>query len=355
MFEYKMRFTVLVAVAALWSSSTAPADTWHLGRDRSLKSVSPEGQDKFLLAVAEIKQLVSTGKSRDVRQAWDRLKKEFPEIAGPAFEAFIKAEMFYCRGKFTKAVRQYDKFLKEHRESRLYYVALERQLAIATAYLAGQKRPVLKIFKIRGYASGEKIAEAIVDRAPATRVAKQAAVAVAQSYEARGKFEDAYIQWSIISSRWPSGRTGRDALLGMARCKHAAYKGPNYDWSSLISAKSYYEEFKARYPKQARDIDVDKKLEQIEEQRAYKKFSVGRYYQKTHKAGEGAGQIDPGKLYYDFVIETWPNSTGAKAAKFAVEDEEANNKMQKRRRKKTIKKLEELLLGKDKSREKDSG
>ena len=118
------------------------------------------------------------------------------------------------------------------------------------------------------------------------------------------------MKWSEIASRWPAGRVGRDALLGMARCHHAAYKGPNYDASNLISTKSYYENFRSRYPKTAEKFDVDKRLQQINEQIALKHFRIGQYYQKT-------GNNMSANLYYEMIIEKWPDTTAAKMAKAA--------------------------------------
>ncbi|MEE9370304.1 MAG: hypothetical protein V3W45_02430, partial [Sedimentisphaerales bacterium] len=142
MFENKGRFVVVsAAILLLLASSMFSAETWRLGQQGELKAVSAEGKDKYLLAVAQIKKLVNTGQTEAVGEALDKLKKDFPEIAGPDLDAFIKAEMLFSKGKFTKAVRGYDKFLEEYSESALFEAALDRQFAIATAFLAGQKRP----------------------------------------------------------------------------------------------------------------------------------------------------------------------------------------------------------------------
>jgi outer membrane protein assembly factor BamD (BamD/ComL family) len=284
------------------------AETWRLGQNGDWKAVSAEGEDKYLLAVAQIKKLVNTGQTEAVSKALDKLKKDFPEIAGPDLDAFIEAEKLFSEGKFTKAVRGYDKFLAEYPESELYGAALDRQFTIATAFLAGQKRPILKVFKIKGYAKGEKIMEKIGDHAGNAPIGMKAAVAIAQSLEKRGKFAEAYDQWSHISSRWPTGQMGKEALLAMARCKHAAYMGPSYDASNLISAKSYYERFRLLYFEDAEEIDVDKKLKQIDEQLAYKQFSVGEYYRRT-------GTKQSANLYFQMVMDNWPGSSAAKMAR----------------------------------------
>ena len=106
----------------------------------------------------------------------------------------------------------------------------------------------------------------------------------------------------------------RDALLGMARNKHAVYnkppehKRPFYDASCLSTAKSYYVRFKLLYPKEARDIAIDGILAEIDEQLAYKQLSIGRYYHKT-------GNIQSANLYFDMVVNDWPDSKAAQQAK----------------------------------------
>ena len=330
-----MRFIMLAVATGLLVSSIFSAETWRLSEEGQWETVSAE--DKYLLAVAEIKKLVNMGETSAVGQAVDKLKKDFPEIAGPDLDAFIKAEMLFCEGKFTKAVSGYDKFLAEFPKSELYEAAMDRQFAIATAFLAGQKKRVLGVLAMRGYAEGAKIMERVSDQAGDAPIAKRAAVAVAQSLEKRGKFTEAYYKWSEISSRWPTGQSGKDALLSMARCKHAAYKGPKYNASDLISAKSYYENFKLRYPEDAEEIDVDKILKQIDGQLAYKEFNAGEYYQET-------GNKQSANLYYQMVVDNWQGSTAAEMAKRAMNEEKSGAKKGKKWKENIIKKLEKLLL-----------
>jgi outer membrane protein assembly factor BamD len=306
-----------------------------LGEEGQWKAVSAE--DKYLLAVAEIKKLVNMGETKAVGQAINKLKKDFPGAVGPDLDAFMKAEMLYSKGKFTKAARAYDKFLAEFPTSEFYEAAMDRQFAIATAFLGGQKKRVLGVFKMSTYDEGIKIMEKISDRAGDAPIGINAAVAVAQSYEKRGMFAEAYHKWSEISSRWPTGQIGKDSLLNMARCKHAAYKGPKYNGSDLISAKSYYENFKLRYPKDAEAIDVDKILKQIDEQLACKEFNTGKYYQQT-------GNKQPANLYYQMVVDNWPDSTAANMAKEAMKEKESGAKKGKKWKKNITGKFEKLLL-----------
>ncbi len=289
-------------------------DTWRLGEDQDLKPASTDAKGKFLLAVAETKKLVNTGQTKAARKAFDKLKTDFPEIAAPDLDLFIEAELSFCKGKFTTAARTHNKLLTEYPQSQLRQAALDRQFAIATAFLAGRKRTVLRFFRIRGYAEGIRVMERITDRVGlGTPMGIKAAIAVAENYEQRRKFNEAFLKWWEISSQWETGQIGADALLGMARCKHAVYnkhpehKRSQYDASSLSTAKSYYEKFQLLYPKDAEEKGVDQILNQINEQLAYKQFAISQYYQRT-------ANRQAANLYYNMVINNSPDSNVAKIA-----------------------------------------
>jgi outer membrane protein assembly factor BamD (BamD/ComL family) len=315
MLKYSIRFVMLIMAVVFSASSKVLPGTWRLDKDGELKAVSSEGKDKFLIEVAEAKKFVSSGRTKAAREAYDAIKADFPEIAGPDFDIFVKAEIFYSKGQFTKAVQSYNKLLTEYPKSKLTEAALDREFAIATAYLAGRKKTVLGFLKISGYAEGIRIMEKITDRVGLdTQMGIKASVAVAQNYEERKKFNEAFLKWWEISLEWEIGPVGRDALLGMARCKLAVYNKPPekkralYDASPLRSAKTYYGRFKLLYPKEAKEIGVDEILSQIDEELAYKQLTIARYYQKT-------GHRQAANLYYDMIVSDWPNTKAAQEAK----------------------------------------
>ena len=99
----KIRFLiVLISTAILIISPLANAKTWHLGQDQDLKDVQTDDNSQYLLEVAQIKQLVNRGQTEAVRLKLERLKKDFPQIAGPDLEAFLEAEMLFCDGKWSR-------------------------------------------------------------------------------------------------------------------------------------------------------------------------------------------------------------------------------------------------------------
>ncbi len=284
------------------------AETLRLDEQGQLQKAADSNDEQYLLRVAEIKKLVDAGKPDKVKKAVKQLKKDFPGVAGKDFDSFMEAEVLLAGGKLTKAVKQYDDFLDKYPISPLKDAALNRQFEVATEFLAGRKKTILMVFRVSAFDDGVKIMEKISDRTGTADIAKNALLTVAHSYEKRKQYNEAYLKWSEISTRWPTGQIAKDALLAMAKNKYAAFRGPVYDGSSLISAKTYYENFKLRYPEEAQELKVDDILTRISEQLAEKNLLIAKYYDRTGSAG-------PANMYYQMVVDNWPNTKAAQMAK----------------------------------------
>ena len=296
--------------------SATQAGSSQPDNNQNREAVAAKDWDKFLTEVADAKMSVNAGQTKAARRAFETIKKQFPEIAGHKdVQMYIKAELFLSQRKITKAARTYDKLLTNFPQTKLRNAALDRQFAIGTAYLGGQKKRVLGILDISGYAEGISIMEKVTDHAGIdSTMGVDAALAVARHYEKRKKYHEAYLKWWEISLEWQTGQIGRDALLGMAQAKHAIYnnnperKRPYYDAACLRSAKSYYERFNLLYPEDARQTGVSEILDEIYEQLAYKEYIIGRYYQKT-------GNKQSANLYFNMVVSDWRESPAAEMAR----------------------------------------
>lgn len=317
MAESKTQSTTAVIAVVLSALSLASADTWRLDKSNGWKPVPEDKRSRYLTAVGRIQELVNAGKAKAAGKAFDELKTDFPGVAGPDLDLFAKAEIRFCKGSYLRATKNYDKLLTDYPRSELREAALDRQFTIGQAYLGGRRKMLLRIIPLKGYEDGVEIMEKISDRAgldDPNGIGLKAALTVAEHYQQRKQYEEAHLKWSEISSHYQTGPMGKQALLRMAHCKHAEYnKKPEhkrllYDASSLISAKSYYERFQLLYPSEARELNVNEILQEIDEQIAYKQLAVGKYYRRTGK-GRAAN------LYFDMVLQNWPDTKAAGTAK----------------------------------------
>jgi len=294
---------IIIAGSAVFAAQ----QTWHLKEGQDWQKVEQEGNADFVIAVAQAKQLVSTGKTDKAQKAFAKLKKDNPQLAGEDFDAYVKAELFYSQRKYIEASNAYDRFTEQFPESPFYQSALQRQYQIATAFLGGQKRPVLKVFRLNAYEEGTEIMNRIADKAGDAPLARDALQTLAQSDEKRGAWHEAYLAWASVADKWPTGQIGKDAMLGMARSLEQDYRGPKFDSKVLESSKSYYAKYQKRYPDTAGQIGVPQTLNRIDEELAEKELAVADYYART-------GSFTAANLYYQRIIDDWPASSAAKSA-----------------------------------------
>ncbi len=290
--------------------------------DGRAPSVPGGPQERYLLAISELKESVRSASVAEVKDTLARLKEDFPQHVGPDLELFAMGELEYWKDRYARAMVKYEKLLKDYPGSEFAGATMDRQFEIATAYLGGRKKTVLGLFRIRGYAEGVEIMERLSDRAgldEPNSVGLKAAIAVAEHYEGREKYIDAYLKWSEIASYWEMGPIGKRAILQMAENNFAAYNKPRekrqplLDASKLATAKTYYERFAMRYPEDAAKHDIPAKLKRIDEQMAYKQYTIGRYYHRVERT-------EAANLYYDMVIENWPNTEAAEMARQARQE-----------------------------------
>jgi outer membrane protein assembly factor BamD (BamD/ComL family) len=297
---------VLLPAMAILLAGFLHAETWHLD-EQGWQSVAGSPEGEYLLATSKIKQQLLSGTGKEVLEALEQLKADFPELTGGEIDGYIKAEKLYAKGDWYKAATLYTRFMDTWPDSVLQPAAMERVYAIGTAFLQGQKRAFLKVLKLPAFDDGVDLMMKLADRAGNAPIALRALTTLAENQERRNKMLDAYHTWSEIADRWPTGETGRNALLRMAQSLHAAYSGPQYDASVLHSAESYYEDFVSRYPEAAQDLEIRQTLDLITQQIAYKQYSMGFYYERT-------GKRQAAEMYYNKVITDWPDSKASQMA-----------------------------------------
>lgn len=323
-----MWFLGLALMVGVSCCHIAAAKTWRLKGGEVLEVVSDNPQDAFGQTIEEIKKLVKEGDVKEVKEALRQIKEEYPDRVGPDLELFALGEVHYWSDRYGKAMTKYEKLLKDYPGSEYAGLALQRQFDIAQEYLQGRKKKVLGIFKLSAYNDGVDLMEKVSDRAgldDPNSIGLKAAIAVAEYFEAREKYIEAYLKWSEIASYWESGPIGKRALYRMAEDNLAAYnrhppeERANYDASKLATAKTYYQKFLLLYPEEGKQNEIPQKIEQIDEEMALKQYTIGEYYRRTDKPRAA-------RLYFDMVVQNWPKTEAAAQAKVAIEEEQAGGK-----------------------------
>lgn len=271
--------------------------------------------------VEALQKAVDDGQKRAVKGRSKAMMASYPQIAQYELKDFLRAERYLVKKKFSRAAKVYQTVLEDYPDSELRIASVERLYKLGTMYVVdGKKKRVLGLFWISGNETGIKILE-VVGEAEGLEdpngLGLKGALHIVENYEKRRLYEDAYLKWLEISTVWEDGELGRRALLGMADNKHASYnknpvdKRPLFDASSLKTARTYYEQYLTLFPDDPKESYVTTTMKEIDEQIAFKEFTIAQFYDRT-------GQTQAANLYYDMVIESWPGSKAAQLARETV-------------------------------------
>jgi len=320
------QITTYVA-AALILASGASCSVFQSKKDKGVfkerKPLTEEQTGKLLAEVGELQELVDSGKKGASKQCTGQIERDFPKIVELDLGMYLDAEMYLLDEKHLRAAKTFENMIEEYPDTELKATTQHRLFKIGNIYLGGKKKTVLGFIKVSGHDDGVKILNGISDDIgldDPNGLGLKSALAVAHSFEARKEHEEAYLKWLEISITWQRGELGKQALLGMAGNKHAAYtvhpedRQPLFDAANLKTAKTYYQKFTVTFPDDAKSLNIDKIIREIEQQMARKELSIGQYYQRT-------GHEQAANIYFDMVVETWPNTDAAQIARESVKQE----------------------------------
>jgi len=320
------KITTYVA-AALILASGASCSVFQSRKDKGVfkerKALSEEKARKLLAEVEKLQDLVDSGKQGASKQCAAQMERDFPEIVVLDLGMYIKAELYLLKNKHLRAAKTFEDMIEEYPDTELKGTTQHRLFKIGNVYLGGKNKTVLGFIKVSGHGDGVKILNGISDDIgldDPNGLGLKSALAVAHSFEARKEHEEAYLKWLEISITWQRGEFGKQALLGMAGNKHAAYtihpkdRQPLFDAANLKTAKTYYEKFTVTFPEEAESLKIDKIIKEIEQQMARKELSIGQYYKRT-------GKEQAANIYFAMVVETWPDTDAAQIARQSIKQE----------------------------------
>lgn len=276
-------------------------------RSGSWKVSEPEPAGSPIAELRRAKDLLIEGRPDD---AQDVLKTWLKNNANHAqrYEAeFLLGEAHFDDKNFYAAFEQYEVVIANSAGD-LYRKALTREMDVARAFLAGEKRRAWKVVKLPAYDDGIEILDKIWERAPGTRLGEEALLLKAQYFYEVGDADLAQDEYALLAQEYPNGRYKQVAMLRSAESAERAFPGIRFDDRALLNADERYRQVEERFPEYADREQVPARRKGIRDQRAAKELDIAEWYRKTenHTAAE---------FYYKAILRDWPDTFAATEAR----------------------------------------
>ncbi|MFA6133582.1 MAG: outer membrane protein assembly factor BamD [Phycisphaerae bacterium] len=259
-----------------------------------------------------IRSWIDHGDDGQVEQAAKDFLKQHGDSPLREEVMLLAGEAQVNRGRFFQGYEWFEKQLSEFPDGRFSDRALDREFAVAEAFLAGKKRIAAGIFFLPAQDEGIDILGRIAEHVPGTAMAERALLRVAEYHYAKqeyGKAADAYDRYLELFAK---SKQAPDAMLKAAEATFRSFGGLAYDVTPLIEAEQRFREYSERFPISAKAANVPATLAQIRNLRAGKVFSEAAFYERVGRPSAAA-------YYYRLVIEDYPHSDYAEQANYALE------------------------------------
>ncbi|RMF81224.1 MAG: outer membrane protein assembly factor BamD, partial [Planctomycetota bacterium] len=220
---------------------------------------------------------------------------------------YLLGECYFQRGDFWKAYERFEQVV-ESTAGELFYKALRREMDVARAFLAGEKRIVWKVLRLPAYDDGIEILDRVWERAPGTRIGEEALKLKADYFFAVGDMDLAQDEYVALAREHPNGRFVQLAMIRSAEAAAAAFPGIKFDDRALVEAEERYRQVMDLFPAFAEREQAPARLEGIRNQRAEKDLDIAQWYERT-------GRPDAAAYYYRLVITEYPDTLAANEAR----------------------------------------
>lgn len=185
-------------------------------------------------------------------------------------------------GHRIKAFYYLEELLDEHPASGYYQPAARLQYDIALSYLEGNADRML-IFPERHYDEAIEMLFRVQLRLPGSELAEDALLRTADFYFEQGDFDFAEDAYFVFADRFPRSPNVPVARLKQAFSNLKQYEGPAYDLTPLIDARTQLAQFEADFPQLAREQNLNRLFEWIDEQFAQKLLIQASFYNRTDR------------------------------------------------------------------------
>jgi len=255
--------------------------------------------------LAVIRRHVKQGQDKKAIKAVKKFLKAYPrhKSAEEAMMLAGRAEM--NRRRYYQAFEWYEKQLVRFPAGTYSERALRREFDIAERFLGGEKRVVLKIFRISAEDEGLEILSRIAGHAPGSAIAEKAMLRIADHQFSKSRYIEAADAYDRFLQLFGKSAKAPYAALQAARSIYASHHGVQFDETPLIEAELRFRNFASQYPNEARKAKVSSILKQISDARAKKLYDTARFYERTDRSKAAV-------FYYRRLAKEYPKSIWAR-------------------------------------------
>lgn len=290
-------FTASTAQAAwIWSPESGK---WT--NPKNAAKDTPEAQYLFSM------EYFDSGDYRRAVDEFDKLIKTFPQskwAAEAQFHIGVCHEKMNDIGKASEAFRN---MIDRYPYSERLNDAVEHQFELAEAMMDGKKTKFLGMSILPAQDTAAELYQHIVRSAPYGPYGAVAQYRLGDAYTAIGNFDEAERAYQAVIDEYPTSEYAPKAKYKIAETSYKAATKEEHRSEKTDEAIQNFEGFKKEYPQSGLQYEADEAIVALREKKARQIYKTASFYDKR-------GRLKSARMYYDDVIQSFPETAAAKEA-----------------------------------------
>lgn len=283
--------------------------TWtpQTGRWVNLKRLPKETPQ---LQIEYARSLLLEGK---YDKAWRETRKFITFYEDSEFRddnQYLRGEIKLAQGKWLEAAKEFQSLIANYPDTDHYDEAIDKQYEIGDRYFErGQKKMEQRwtLWKRRPLKRAVEVYSMVIENQPFTANAAKAQYQVGLCRYTTENYLEAAFDYRRVIEDYPGSDWVDEASFGLAMCYYDMALPPDYDQTPSQLAIDAVDNFAIRYPDDERVAGLREKQGEMKERIAQQQLLTAKFYEKRRRFGAA-------KIYYEVVVEKYPDSQAAQTA-----------------------------------------
>ena len=214
----------------------------------------------------------------------------------------------------AKAADAYQRLIDRYPYSDRIKDAVKREFDIANQFASGEKMKVLGMPVLSGQEKAIELYKHIVKNAPFGIYGPEAQFQMGEVYKSQGEYEEAQKAFQTVVDEYPNSELVGKARYQIAYCSMQASKKSQYNEQYAERAIEEFQGFKESFPNdQHQVVEADEAIKALRNKKAMTSFQTAEFYEKQNKYRSA-------KVYYEGIVEKYPDTLVAEKARKKVEE-----------------------------------
>ncbi|MDZ4860897.1 MAG: outer membrane protein assembly factor BamD [Candidatus Hydrogenedentes bacterium] len=284
--------------------------TWspQTGRWINTKQLPKETPE---LQVEYARSLMVQGDYKKALRETEKFKNYYSDTEWADDNQYVRGEVLLAQGDLLAAAKEYQQVVAAYPESDLFDQVITKQYEIADHFYdrgtANQEKGWWQPFRKRPFRRAVTVYTMVIDNQPFTDSAAQAQYKLGLCHYTLEEYREAAFEYQRVIDDYAASDWVDDASYGLAMCHYKDSLPPAYDQSPSLLAVEAIDNFQRKFPEDARGAEMDGMRTEMVNRVAEQRLRTAKFYEKRRK-------FDSAALYYEVVVEQFPNTPSAQEA-----------------------------------------